>query len=125
MTKQEKLERFREIFWDAFHFPKLKSDKIGEIYLQLEELNTILAGPLFSIYETGDCKFIFEDDKRFPAIKTNSDLFERNVSIITHYKQKVDEANAENEAEREDVKVLHYQIDLKMELADLAFAIID
>ena len=124
MSKQEKVERYKAIFWDAFHVPKLKSEKIEKVYLELEQLNSILAGPLFSIYEKGSCDFIFSDDHRFPTINNNDDLFERNVAIIAHYRERIEGLEIETPNEAEDVKVLLYQVDLKMELVDLAFAIL-
>ena len=70
----QELDRFRELFWDAFHRPKLKSDKYHTIWHNIEGLNGMLAGPLFSIFENGECNYIFTDKKRFPDV-TDADDF--------------------------------------------------
>ncbi len=43
---EEALVRFREVFWDAFHRPKLHSEKFLSIWQSLEPVNEQLSGPL-------------------------------------------------------------------------------
>ncbi|HEX8545694.1 MAG TPA: hypothetical protein VF691_01960 [Cytophagaceae bacterium] len=125
MANEQKLERFREIFWDAFHEPRLKSEAALTVFQSLEQLNSILAGPLFSIYEKGNCDFVFDDNLRFPTVKTNADLFERNISIINLYREKIEKMEIKSSEDEGDKKVLLYQVDLKMELADLAYSLFE
>ncbi|MFN6946728.1 MAG: hypothetical protein ACK4ND_17400 [Cytophagaceae bacterium] len=114
-------ERYKEIFWDAFHKPKLLSIRFAQKWQELEILNDQLAGPLFAIYEKGNCDYIFADQERFSNINTPDELFEKMVKGIQFYKSQIEEIEAGDENEAADKQVLFYQTDLKMELAELAY----
>jgi hypothetical protein len=120
----QELNRFRELFWDAFHVPDLTSEKFKKKWNELEGLNDRLAGPLFSIYEKGDADYIFKETDRFPGLKTEEDLFEWLTENIREYAEKAAELKPENEDEERDLKILMYQTDIKMELADLSLEIL-
>ena len=119
----EELNRFRELFWDAFHRPKLKSEKYHAIWHNLEGINGMLAGPLFSVFENGDCNYIFTDKKRFPSISDPDDMLNWLMQFIEEYRASVIATEPESDDESDDLQVLLYQTDIKMELADLTYQI--
>lgn len=120
----KELIRFREVFWDAFHRPKLSTEKVFKVWNSLESINDLLAGPFYSIFENGNCNFVFNDKNRFPQISVADDFFNWNIELIELYKDAVEAVEVENEEEIKDKEILLYQIDLKMELADLSFSIL-
>ncbi len=113
------LERFREIFWDSFHRPKLLTEKFQLIWRSLEYINDQLAGPFFSIYENGNCVYIYSDQNRFPDINSPDDFLEKCLALIRFYREEIEQHPPVSEEERKDYQLLMYQVDLKMELADL------
>jgi hypothetical protein len=116
-------QEFKNIFWDAFHRPDLKTEKFNTIYLGLEAINNILAGPFFSIYEKGECNYVFSDKIRFPSIKDEDDFLTWCSALIEEYRKGILEGNVENDEDSKDKQILLYQTDIKMELADLAYQI--
>ena len=120
---QEALLTFRNIFWDSFHRPALQSPSFIAIWEHLESINNVLAGPFYAIYDQGNCDYIFNDKKRFLEINEPDDLLNWCVQLIEKYKLEIENFTAETEAEIKDKKLLLYQTDLKMELADLAYII--
>lgn len=112
-------EHFRDIFWDAFHRPKFLSDKYKERWEDIESLNDLLAGPMFSIYENGNCDYVFEDKVRFPFVNTPQDFFAWLTRLCLQYRAAIEELNPENAAEEHDANILRYQCDMKDELCQL------
>jgi len=119
----QELDKFRELFWDAFHRPKLKSEKYHAVWHELEGANGMLAGPLFSVYENGDCNYVFTDKKRFPTMHDADDLLNWLMGFIEEYRSNVLTVKPESDDESDDLQLLLYQTDIKMELADLAYQI--
>jgi hypothetical protein len=117
------LERFEEIFWDGFHRPKLLSEKFTSIWLSLEPLNDQLSGPLFAIYENGNCDYFFQDKNRFPWMNIPEDFMQWCSDRIVKYKEIVENTESLNDDESHDKEILLFQVDIKMELADLAYEI--
>jgi hypothetical protein len=117
-------EKFKEIFWDAFHRPDLKSEKFESVFAELQPLNDLLAGPLFSIYENAQCDYMFKDKQRFPQVNHRDDFLSWCIEIINQYKDMISPVTADTEAEKKDKQILLYQTDMMMELADLGFEII-
>jgi len=120
----EPINRYKEIFWDAFHRPKLNSSRMHELWDSLEPLNDLIAGPLFNIYETGNCNYVFSDNHLFANVKTKDDLLDWLTERIEKYREPFTKIKAEDEIESEDLQVILFQTDLKMELAELAYKII-
>lgn len=120
----KELNRFREIFWDAFHVPDLSSEKFKTKWEELEKLNERIAGPLFSIFEKGEADYIFKEKGRFQDIHTKEDLLDWLIEAIKEYAEKAAALKAETEEEQLDLKILMYQSDIKMELADLGYEIL-
>jgi hypothetical protein len=117
-------DKFREIFWDAFHRPDLKSRKFESKWAELQPLNDLLAGPLFSIYENAQCDYIFKDKVRFPGMDHPDDFLSWCIDIINQYKELISSDIADTDIEKKDKQILLYQTDMMMELADLAYEII-
>lgn len=120
----EALKNFKEIFWDSFHRPALSSPSLTAIWEHLEPINDQLAGPFFAIYETGNCNYLFEDKIRFPEMNTPDDFLNWCVQLIELYREEIEHFVPETELEIQDKKILLFQTDLKMELADLAYHIL-
>ncbi len=123
-TKDKSLKKFQTLFWDAFHVPALESPAFSKLFQELEPLNDLIAGPLFSILEQGNCDYVFASDERFKGINTPDNLFEWLTESIKEYAEKVTAISAENEQEEKDLKTLLFQADIKMELAELAYEIV-
>lgn len=120
---EEILERYKEIFWDGFHRPKLLSDEFTKLWESLEPINDHLSGPLFSIYEKGDCDYFFQDKNRFPWMNIPEDFMQWLNDRIEKYKEAVEALPCSNKEEEHDKEILLFQVDIKMELADLAYEI--
>ncbi|HVD97038.1 MAG TPA: hypothetical protein VNB90_02465 [Cytophagaceae bacterium] len=120
---EEILERFRDIFWDAFHRPKLHSEKFFSLWQSLEPVNEQLSGPLFSVYENGHCDFFFQDKNRFPWMNIPEDFMHWCNDRVEKYREVIENAEALTNEEAEDKEVLLFQTDLKMELADIAYEV--
>jgi hypothetical protein len=117
-------EKFKEIFWDAFHRPDLKSEKFEMIRIELQPLHDLLAGPLFSIYENVQCNYVFQDNDRFPGVNHPDDFLNWCIEIISQYKDTIISETSETEVEKKDKQILLYQTDMMMELADLGYELI-
>lgn len=120
---EEALVRFREVFWDGFHKPSLYSDSYIKLWESLEPLNEQLSGPLFSVYENGHCDFFFQDKNRFPWMNIPEDFMQWYNDRIEKYKTLVEEQLSLSEKDAHDKEVLLFQVDIKMELADIAYEI--
>jgi hypothetical protein len=120
----EELDNFKKLFWDAFHRPKLETEKFSLLFNQLEHLNDHVAGPFYSLYSNHNCDYVFIDKKRFPGINDADDFLDYCTSTIEKYYNAVSEVTAETDSEKKDKQVLLYQVDIKMELAQLAYEIL-
>lgn len=120
---EDRLQRYREIFWDAFHRPKLGSEPYFQLWQQLETINDYLAGPLFAVYEHGHCDYLFQDKKRFPEIHRADDLLHWCMEKVEQYRASVELTEVLDETQAQDKEVLLYQTDLKMELSEIAYQI--
>lgn len=118
------LNKFRTLFWDAFQVPPLESEKYLKVFKELETLNDLIAGPLFSIYENGNCDYIFQAEGRFKGVNTADQYFEWIVNAIKEYAEKATAPKPENEKEENDLKMILFQADVKMELAELSYEIV-
>jgi hypothetical protein len=118
------LIRFRKIFWDAFHRPKLETETFANLWQQLESVNNLLAGPLYAIFTNGNCDYMFNDKHRFPGVNTADDVLNWCISFIEQYKEGISSKLPSSVDEEKDQEILFYQTDLKMELADLAYTIL-
>lgn len=120
---QNLLKVFRSKFWDAFHRPNLKTEKYLALWQSLENINEWLVGPLFSIYEHGNCNYFFQDNTRFEGINTSQDFLEWANELVKDYKEAVLALQTEGVSEQDDAHILHYQIDMKSELIQCAYQI--
>src|SRR5690606_27477980 len=114
---------FKEIFWDSFHRPNLKSEKFTSLWESLEHINHHLAGPFYSIYSKGNCSYLFSTKTKEGSFVTPDDFLYTCIELVKKYKLKIEEVSGDTEDELADKKVLLYQTDIKMELADLAYQI--
>ncbi|HWZ22378.1 MAG TPA: hypothetical protein VNW06_06965 [Cytophagaceae bacterium] len=120
---EEALARYREVFWDGFHRPKLLSEKFISLWENLEPLNDQLSGPLFSIYENGHCDYFFHDKNRFPWMNIPEDFMQWCTDRIEKYKEAIEQEKSITNEDAHDKEILLFQVDIKMELADIAYEI--
>jgi hypothetical protein len=118
------VDRFREIFWNAFHRPKLISTRIYTVWENLEPINDLLSGPLYAIYEKGNCDYVFQKKDTFEGISTADDLMDWFQDLLRQYAEGLQAATPPaSEEETQDLQVLDYQLDIKAELCEMAYAI--
>ena len=116
------LTRFKEVFWNAFHRPNLGSKRIQDVWLSLEPINDILAGPLFSIYEKGNCQYILTNQEVFQEISTADDLMDFFQELLKKYAEGLEQATPPlDDQELKDLQLLDYQLDIKAELCEIAY----
>ncbi|MCS6823316.1 MAG: hypothetical protein NZ529_03410 [Cytophagaceae bacterium] len=120
MNDDELLTYFREIFWHAFHVPKLTSPVFQDLFNKLEHINSILSGPLYSVYENGNCDYIFHDKKRFPFVNSTKDFYDWMQSLLDQYTEKILHTKSYNENMNADKNLLIYQTHVKNELIEIA-----
>jgi hypothetical protein len=113
-------QKFRSLFWDGFHRPKLKTARIQEVWEHLEKLNDILSGPLFAVYEKGDFLYVLEDQKRFPKIQSLDDFKKWAIYFTDCYSDEINSVETLNEEEAYDIQVLRFQNDTRKSLIDQA-----
>lgn len=121
LTRDDLIKEYKSVFWDAFHRPSLKTDKFRQLWLSLEPVNDLLSGPLFSVYEKGECNYVFGDHKLFQGVGDKDDLMTWLTERVEKYMQTVREMSAETTDESEDKRILLFQSDVKMILCDLAY----
>lgn len=121
----DELARFKEIFWDSFHRPKLDTEKYTRLWESLEPINNGVAGPFYSIYSDGHCDYIFQDKQRFPLINNIDDFLDYTEALVRDYQEEVMKVLPETEEEKKDRQILLYQTDVKMELVQLAYQILE
>lgn len=120
---EQALLRYKDIFWDAFHRPKLLTEKFQNVWQELEPVNDHLSGPLFSVYEHGHCDYFFNDKNRFPWMNIPEDFMQWCTDRVEKYKETVEKMDALTPEEEHDKEILLFQVDIKMELADIAYEI--
>ncbi len=121
MNKSEVLDHFREIFWDAFHRPDLKTDRYYQLWHRLEHISDLLAGPMFSVFEKGEYDYVFQDKNRFPNMHSADDFMDWCMEKINHYQEALIAEVPTNEPERKDQQLLSYQTEVMMQLAEMAY----
>lgn len=124
MTPSADLKEYQKLFWDAFHRPKLSSRKYQDQWQSLDLINDVLAGPLFSMYENGHIRYIFEDKERFPKINSLEDFKIWAAYLINVYHDEVESLDAPvNKEEEYDLQVMRFQTETKNKLVALAVKI--
>ena len=118
------LLEYKTIFWDAFHRPKLTTEKYQSIWNSLERINDILSGPLFSVYENGNMQYVFEDKQRFPNVHTTEDFHTWASYLINAYHDEIESVDKPVSKEEEyDLQILRFQTETKNKLLKLAVKI--
>jgi hypothetical protein len=120
MHTNSDIEEYRKLFWDAFHRPKFKSDRYKAIWLELELINDVLAGPFFSMYENGHIQYVFDDHERFPKVNTIAEFKIWASYLINVYHDEVESTDKPEGADEEyDLQVLRFQTETKNKLMGL------
>ncbi len=119
------LEDFRELFWTAFKSAKgRRSKRYEEVWKDLELISDQLAGPLHSIYERGECDYVFTDRIRFPTVRNPENFLTWCLSSPNAYREGVLKAGVRDEDERADQAFLLEQANAMERLSRMAYEIV-
>lgn len=111
------LDKFRRVFEEAFYErAKMKTGRFFDVWTDLELISDEIAGPLYSIYEHGQCDYVFREKLRFPGIRDADDLLNWWLGSVKDYRKRVQKTKPRNDEEREDQTRL-LQVADKMEEA--------
>lgn len=115
---------FRKIFWSAFQRPKLNSHKFNDLWVDLVEISDQLAGPLYSIFNNGNCNYVFMDEEgRFPAVTSPESFLAWENDLLQSYRKCILNKKTRGFREEADYKVLYQQAEVMEVLARLAYEI--
>lgn len=119
------LEDFRGLFWTAFMSARgRRSKRYEEVWQDLELTSDYLAGPLYSIYEQGECDYVFTDRVRFPTISNPEDFLTWCLASSNEYREGVLKAGVGDEAEKADQAFLLNQASAMERLSRMAYKIV-
>ena len=79
------LEDFRQLSWSVFKKPKLETMRFQAFWEDLELTSDSLAGPLYTLYQNGECDYVFRDPLRFPSIREADGFLQWCLSHATEY----------------------------------------
>jgi hypothetical protein len=118
-------EQFQKTFDEGFNAPSFKSERVFELWGDLEIISDALAGPLYSIKTNGNCNYVYKDkEKRFPGV-TNASTFRKwAINLVSEYKKELLEFKPSGDIEEIEHKMLLKKSDLMQKAADLAFQIL-
>ena len=118
------LEEFREQFWSVLRRPKTHTGRFGNVRDELELINDALAGPLYAIFKTGECDYVFSDAVTFPTIHDPESFLTWCLSLADGYSRGALKENPSNDMERVDQQRL-LEVATGMErLSRMAFEIV-
>ena len=119
------IEQFRELYWIGFANPKIKVNRVWQLFTKLEIIADCLGGPLYNVYEKGNCDYVYRDNEsRFPRV-TNADTF-RNwaLDLVAKYRKGIEAFVPENQAEEIGRNILLQKAEFLAELVELAYQIL-
>lgn len=119
------LEEFKNKFWLSFSRPQLVSDKFKDLWSDLETISDTLAGPLYSIYENGECKYVFySDNEVFAEINNLIDFLNWCLHWVNLYRKEILNFIPDGLDENNDQKALLEKAQRLEELSYLAYKVI-
>ena len=93
--------------------------------MSLEFICTHLSGPLSSIYDKGECEYVFNNkENRFPGVKTVEDFRSWCLDLVQKYKEGILSKSPKGKKERVDQKILLEMAFSMEEASKLAYKII-
>lgn len=115
---------FKEIFWSSFSAPELKSDRVFELWADLEIISDALAGPLFNITQDGNCDYVYNDkENRFPGVVDSESFKDWASKLVDEYKSKLLEFEPRNEMEQSDHSILLNKVEMMNKTVMMAYHI--
>lgn len=118
------LELFRGLFWEAFAPLKAKTDRYDELRADLELGSDILAGPMHSLFEGGECDYVFDDPSRFPGVANAESFLEWCLAVVSDFRKIVVSVRPSSVEEQRDC-ARYLEIADKMEqLSRIAYRIV-
>lgn len=120
----DEMNIYKNSFWNVFNKLKLNSKKYKDVWPDLDSINDWLAGPLYSIYEHGNCDYVYEkNDGRFPEVNNPDDFLQWSLNLLQKYKDIIDKIEAQNENEINDRILLYGRVSELERLLTLAYGI--
>ncbi len=118
------VDQFQKAFDEGFNAPSFKSERVFELWVDLEIISDALAGPLYSIKTNGNCNYVYKDkENRFPGV-TNAITFRKWANnLASEYKNKLLEFKPFGDIEEIEHGMLLKKADTMQKAADLAFQI--
>lgn len=124
MINMKNIELFQQKFSEAFIKPKLSSDRVWNLWVDLEIKSDWIAGPLYSISTKGNCDYIYTDqDGRFSGVKTAEEFRHWALRLTEEYRLAVDKFAPANSNEASDRKCLLGKAEAMRQAVELAFEI--
>ena len=119
------LERFKKLFDETFYNkPKLQTDKFYDIWFDLELQRDWLCGPLYSIYTSGNCDYVFKDkDGRFPEVIDLESFLKWCIELVQKYQSQVINIQTTTSQESEDKEIILQHAQKMKDLSRLAYEI--
>ena len=124
-VRMTELERFRELFWQGFGAPALKTDWGRDVYADVYPASDSLAGPLYAIVTYGNCEYVFApSETRFPGVHDADSFLNWCLELVEDYRGPIFGHQPQNEMEYADREYLLAQGDVMEQLARLAHTIL-
>lgn len=123
--KMAELERFRELFWHGFGAPTLKTDWGWDVRGDVELTSDALAGPLYGIFTSGNCDYVFApSETRFHGVNDADSFLNWCLELVEDYRSPIFRHQPQNEMERADREQLLAQAEVMEQLARLGYSIL-
>jgi hypothetical protein len=113
-------QEYAEAFKLAFAKPDFSTDKGWDIWSDLELISDALAGPLYSVLESGNCNYIYYDKNRFPGVRDTESFINWAVGLVDEYRNGILAFNPANPEEEKDKKSLLAKVDTMRKVVNSA-----
>jgi hypothetical protein len=120
--RPDRLAAFRKQFDLVFAPFGLASERYAEIRPDLELVSDSFAGPMYAIYDHGNCDYVFDNDQ-FPGIHDVDDLMGWFMTWISEFRRVAATLKPSGAAEQSDDRCLARIAEHLEELARMAFEI--
>lgn len=118
------IELFRKAFDETFKAPTFKSERVFELWVDLEIVSDALAGPLYGIKTKGNCNYVYKDKKnRFPGVTNAITFREWAKNLSSEHKRTLLEFKPTDKIEEIEHKMLLGIAGKMHEIIELAFKI--
>jgi hypothetical protein len=122
--RERELDRLREIFWDGFGVPPLRTRRFRKVYYDWVEVEDMLAGPIYTVANGGDWDHVFVPGQpRIRGVTDIDSLLRWYFEPIGRFRRIVEGHHPPSGVGRADKRLLVRKIDTLEELGRLAASI--